>query len=504
MTMKVLIYSASSLCNPQFGIQMEHAIERAQMGDEVVFCHCAGLMSACSANPLNNKAYCEACKIGFKCGLQNLPSKIKIIAFKKKDKDCQILKKFKSISDIKNYVYKGVNVGFSVMSVYTSKTRNPNPRISTAFLICINNMITEAERLVDSAIEVIKVEKPDLIIYFNGRFFDTKPFHDLAEQYKINYITTENIGGVRAGEKYKIMQYCNTIPHDTVKLYENCLRSWENTKRTAIEKIRIGQSFYEKRRNGQQAGDYVYTSSQKLGALPKNYDSTKKNIVIFTSSEDEYSSVSNKVDQYYIFSSQYDCIKYLSENIEDDSFHFIVRIHPNMRGLNVDYHNNLYLLREKKNVTIISPEDDTSSYTLLDIAYNIVVFGSTIGAEAIYWGKPVVLLGFAAYYEWNCCSIPTDKQEVIEAVKKPKLYPFAKETATKYGYYFLENNIAQESKYININPITKKLLGHRIHVFEYLRILGSSVIFKLVSTFFTRILGNILNNKNKFPERIIH
>ena len=35
--MKVLIYTASSLCNPQFGIQMEHAINYAEKGDDVIF-----------------------------------------------------------------------------------------------------------------------------------------------------------------------------------------------------------------------------------------------------------------------------------------------------------------------------------------------------------------------------------------------------------------------------------------------------------------------------------
>lgn len=503
--MKVLIYTASSLCNPQFGIQMDHAIEYAKDGNKVVFCYCAGAISACSANPLKNKAFCKACNMGFRAGLKNLPSNIKLVGMKNlKHEKVQTKIDFKSVADIKAYRYKGVDVGFSALSVYVSKTRNPNPHFSDEFLDCINKLIWEAEKLVDSADNVVNSEKPDLILFFNGRFFDTKPFHHLAEKYNISYIATENIGGVRTGDEYRIMQFHNTIPHDSLIYYKYCLKSWDISSRPVRERIEIGESFYKKRRNGEKAGDYAYTASQIIGKLPKDYNSDKKNIVVFTSSEDEFSSISSKVDGYFIFSSQYECIKYMSENINDDSYHFIVRIHPNMKGLTADYHKNLYLLTEKKNVTIIPPEDDTSSYTLMDIAYNVVVFGSTIGAESMFWGKSVVLLGFAAYYEWRCCSIPHDKEEILEFVKHPKVYSNAKELATKFGYYVLENNIAQSSKHVDITPRMKKILGKDVYVFGYIRLLNSPSLFRLISTLIYRCFALLYKNNITFPETIIH
>lgn len=490
------------MCNPQFGIQMEHAIEYVTKGNDVIFCHCAGIMSACSANFLQNKAKCHSCKMGFKVGLKKLPTKIKIVSLKNTiNADFQVIN-FNSISEIKAYKYKSVELGFAVLSVYITKTRNPRPNISEDFLVCINKMLNEGIKLVDAIERLISEEKPNLIVVFNGRFFDTKPLYSLALQHNINYLITENIGGVRAGSKYKMVDFYNCIPHDCSVIYKNCLKSWDIAKLTEREKIKIGESFYHLRRNGKRAGDYIYTSNQIEGFLPESFESRKKNIVVFTSSEDEYSSVSKEIDNYYIFESQYDAIKYISENINDNDYQIIVRIHPNMIGLNVDYHLNLYRLNELNNVTVIAPEDSVSSYALMDIAYNVVVFGSTIGAECLYWEKPVVLLGIADYYEWGLCQIPKSKDDLISMIKNPTFFSGSKKMAIKYGFYFLNNGLAMDSKYINITPRKECICGYKFLSFDYLKIFGSTKLFKFIQGLINKILKRFYPDGITYPEII--
>ena len=501
--MKVLIYTASSLTNPQFGIQMEHAISYAKQGHEVVFCHCAGVMKACTENRNQNKAVCCACKRGFKAGLKNLPNNIRIVGLKSEMSDNNFKwHDFNSVKDIKNYKYKGVDVGFSVMSYIISMSRNPKPAISEAFLNYINRTIGECEHLIDAAETIVKKETPDLIIFFNGRLFDTKPFFNLAINNKINYIATENIGGVRVNEEYKMVDFKNAIPHDSLETYKRCLESWERSRRSEAERIKIGKDFYDRRRSGKKAGDRVYTISQKEGKLPDSFDPNKNNIVVFTSSEDEFSAVSSEVDSLYMFSSQYDGIKYISENINDDDYHIIVRIQPNMKGLDVDYHKQLYKLCELKNVTVVPPEEEVSTYALIDAANSVVVFGSTVGAESLYCGKPVVLLGFAAYYNWGVCSIPKAKEDIVKLIKSPVVYPKAKEIAIKYGYYIMENNLAMSSKFINITPTSTKIMGRQVYAFDYLKICGSKILFKLMTGFYRQILSRLLVNGIVFPEPI--
>lgn len=503
--MKVLVYTASSLCNPQFGIQIERALEYYHEGNEVVFSYCDGVMQTCSANACGNSAICSICKLGFKGALHNyLPNGIKKIGIKR---ICQRQKKkflFESVQEIKNYRYKEVDVGFSVMSVYITKTRNPSPSINDEFLDCIGKMLNEAEAFVDSMESLILKETPKLIVFFNGRFYDTKPLHDLAIKYNIDFLTTENVGGVRAGENYKMVKFYNSIPHDAKVLYDCCLESWVKSSKSEEEKNNIGKSFYEKRRSGIKAGDYVYTGNQVKGLLPKTYDPSKKNIVVYCSSEDEYSSVSSNIDKLMLFNSQYEGIKYIVDNLDKEEYHLFVRIHPNMKGLNFKYHNDLYKLNEYENVTVIPPENSVSSYALMDVAYNIVVFGSTVGAESLYWGKPIVLLAFAEYYCWGCFALPKNKGQVVEMVKNPVVHPKAKEMAIKYGYYFLDNSLAECPKYVNITPKPVRIFGRRVLVFDYLRLLGSPLVYRFFHIFYSRILVRFHKNLICLPDKIIN
>lgn len=486
------------MCNPQLGIQMETAIDYANQGHDVVFCYCKGVMSACSANPYGNSALCKICQLGVRQALKKLPSNITVEGFETTEELHKDMRAFNSVAEIKAYKYKGVDVGYSVLSVYITKTRNPNPKVDVDFQKCISSLINEAENLVDASEGLIMRFKPEMIVFFNGRFFDTKPLYNLALKHKIEFVTTENIGGVRAESEYRIVKFVNNTPHDTHQTVINIQKSWEKSPKTNEEKTIIGKGFYEKRRNGIKAGDYVYTSGQIKGKLPDSYDNKKKNIVIYCSSEDEYSSVSAQVDSYFLFKSQYDAIKYLADNIKDDNFHFFVRIHPNLKGMNLEYHLNLYKLQSER-ITVIAPEDPISSYALMDIAYNIVVFGSTIGAESLYWGKSVVLLGDADYYYWNSCSIPSNQEEFVDMVKTPRIYDNASEMTIKYGYYFLENSLGESSKYLRITPIGIKSFGKTIYVFDYLRFWNSSLLYRLIQTIYTRVFIRFAKNKINFP-----
>ncbi len=496
--MRVLIYVGSSSSNPQLGIQMERAIEYIKRGDDVLLCYCDGIMSACPANLFDNKAICKACKIGFIAGLKNLPKEVRICKMGKKEPHrIYQWKNFRSVADIKSYKYKGVDIGFGVLSPIISKTRNPNPNIDTPFLEFLNYLIDQAESFVDEVENLIKIENPDLIFFFNGRGYDTKTFYNLATKHHIHFFASENVGGVRADSEYRMIKFEDTIPHDTKQTFKNCLDSWDKSTRTEEEKKKLGIGFYEKRRKGIRAGDYVYTGNQIKGKLPDSFNPEKKNIVVYCSSEDEFSSVSSEVDSYFLFSSQYNAIKYMAENINDDNYHFYVRIHPNMKGLDVEYHHNLYKLSAYENITVIAPEDPISSYALMDIAYNVVLFGSTIGAESLFWGKSVVLLGDADYYYWGVCSIPQEQKDLIKMVKEPKLFPQAKDLAIKYGYYFLDNCIAEFPKYIRITPVKNNFLGRESYSFDYLRICGSTFLFKMIRAFYLKLLAKILRNRNE-------
>ena len=88
------------------------------------------------------------------------------------------------------------------------------------------------------------------------------------------------------------------------------------------------------------------------------------------------------------------------------------------------------------NLKIIMPEERIDSYALMESCEKIVTFGSTIGIEATYWGKPSVLLGACTYDNLDCCYTPKDRFDAVELIISP-LKPKPKENCYPYAYLFL-------------------------------------------------------------------
>ena len=122
-------------------------------------------------------------------------------------------------------------------------------------------------------------------------------------------------------------------------------------------------------------------------------------------------------------------------------------MHPNLRGLDNTQTKGVKELADKyKNLIVISPESDIDSYALLDKCDKVIVFGSTIGIEASFWNKPVILIGRAEYEDLNACYIPQDYSEIISLITD-KLEPLPSVNALKYGFY--EKNKGMEIRNYN-------------------------------------------------------
>lgn len=501
--MKVLVYSSSSLYNPQFGIEMDEAIKFYKQGCDVFFCFCDNCLSICSSNVYGNKAMCSLCQKTYANSLSQLPSEISIYPLSALNKTYADSYLVRSIDDIKKYTYKGVEIGYSALSFYITKTRNPNPTINSSFIRCISTLLNQSKVIVDSVEKAIADINPDKIVFFNGRFFETKPLHDLSCVAKIDFLCTENIGGIRTDEQYKVVHFENTLPHDLLSSFIRCNQSWEQSSCSEEEKLRLGSEFYIKRRDGIKAGDIVYTSNQMEGLVPSDYNSSKINIVIYCSSEDEMAAISSKYEKYKLFQSQYEGIRCILENFKNDTdYHFYLRIHPHLANIKFSYHLNLYQLQSYDNITIIPADDPISSYALMDIADSVIVFESTVGAEAVYWGKPVIVLAGAAYYHFNMCSVPKSVEELICDIKNPRVYVNSRLLAIKYGYYLLHNSLAFNSSFITITPKQIKIFKKKFYIFEYLKINHSALRQRLLYMIYHRVLSLFCVNTISYPDKI--
>lgn len=174
--------------------------------------------------------------------------------------------------------------------------------------------------------------------------------------------------------------------------------------------------------------------SNSNSLLPNNWNPRKHNIVVFNSSEDEFATIGPDFEKYKLFGSQLEGLIFIKEELKDNpEVQVTLRIHPNLSNIKYKYVSDLYQLRSK-NFNIISADSNVSSYALLENADTVIVFGSTIGIEAVYWKKPTILLGGSMYYKLNCTYTPKTHDQLKSLLIK-KLEPMDNIQAIKFGYY---------------------------------------------------------------------
>jgi hypothetical protein len=172
-------------------------------------------------------------------------------------------------------------------------------------------------------------------------------------------------------------------------------------------------------------------------------------------------------------------------------------VHPNLKNVRYKYHTDLYLFQEKyKNVTVIPPEDEISSYDLLDAAEKVIVFGSTMGVEAAYWNKAVILLAGCLYYDLDICYKPKNVSELKQMIIA-KLAPKGELDSLKYAYSLMHKDPDRMYKYVDFTTHVYHVFGKTIHAVNYKKLLGSSILFAVYQGTARRFLK--LFWKNRFP-----
>ena len=475
--MKILFNTCPALFWDHIGILYDEAIRYSKEGHEVYWVYNNCELDICTANLTHNSFSCETCHKWARKGLKLLPQSVRLINIKDYwDNSKTFQFDYASAQEIKKITYKGVNVGYAVMASYISMTRNLSPLINSESKPYFDKLIATSCRLTDALEKIIEEIKPDRVCFFNSRFFEWRPPYDLARNRGIETISYERTNDV--GQLNCKQYFVNATPHNILNLQKISDEMWENAILSEEEKVEIGKSFFERRRNSLPAGDKVYTGGQLKGQLPVDWDSTKKNIVIFNSSEDEYASIGDEYDALSLFPTQYKGIRYIAELLENkEDYHLYLRIHPNLSRINYRYHTELLKLSDEyKNITVIAGKDTVSSYDLMDAADKVVVFGSTIGMEAAYWGKPVILLAGAAYYYTDLCYIPKLKEELISLLQK-KLTPKGNYDAIKWGFYVMYRNTDDRYQYVDFDYENRKILGVEYRDIHYLKLFGSSKLY---------------------------
>ncbi len=411
-----------------------------QEGNQVEILLCNGGVKHCYANMMGDQSLCGGCKKMQKQWIDMLSPGYQVRSYADYIQPAMLEKRqfaYDDEEEIKGIVYKGVKIGYGAYSSYLTRTKNLHPRMDERFRNFFDQILATECVLTDLLENYIEREKPDSVMVFSARHFEVRPFYDYPLTKNLRVECLEAGFSLRK-DVYMGFNYGKWQPHSIEFHNSYILKQWDESLLSEDEKVKRGSEFFERKKNNIPSGGLVYTSGQKLGRLPENWDSSKKNIVIFNSSEDEFVAVGDEYSTKAFFPDQFSGINHILELLKEQSdIHVYVRVHPAQKQVQYKYHLDLYDLSSRyDNVTIIHANDVISSYTLIDHAQKVVVFGSTIGIEAVFWNKPVILLAGALYYHLDQCHIPKTNHE-LEVLLTSNLPSKRSLNVLKFGFYML-------------------------------------------------------------------
>lgn len=340
------------------------------------------------------------------------------------------LVKLRSASNLKDLTkceYDGVPVGAAAISSFTHLHRRTEVSLQDyeaeleAYFHCAYIVYLVAKN-------VIEIERPDAVMFFNGRFASQRGIFHAAQEAGVKTLIHERGASFHHYEIFK-----NGLIHDREQ-FKVRLENWVSMQ-SEKDIQSSGHLFFKDRRRGDAQIWKNYLEDQQAGSLPEGMDSKKKNISIFLSSEDEFFSIGEEWENPF-FETQYDGVRSLLEEISADVYYWI-RLHPNLKEVPPEELDKWYELEKIfPNASIIKPDSNIDSYMLMQNSDKVISFGSTIGLEATYWRKPSILLGVCFYKGLNAVYEPESLSEAKMLIVNEQLAPKEIENTLSYGAYF--------------------------------------------------------------------
>ena len=245
----------------------------------------------------------------------------------------------------------------------------------------------------------LDVEKPDLLVTLNGTFFSNRVALEMARERGIRVVTHERSS---MDETLVFNENASIWAYSRVKALRD---EWVDISLSADE-IQVTQNYLHQRRYGKNTGWHSFSPppqsnqelNKQLGIKPG-----RPVVSLFTTSENEAAQADWKgpLEQFdWIVES----IHWFEQHPE---YHLVIRIHPNEDHAQGRNEGALARYRELSqaapaNVSFIWPKDSISSYSLIDASRAVLVYNSTVGAEAAaFRGLPVGVIGHPAYHGWG-------------------------------------------------------------------------------------------------------
>lgn len=458
--MNILVFTAHTRWKPHWETELEIMQRHLDAGDRVVHLHCDGALLACDDNIEHRPSRCRECMGIRRAGIAALSGPVHgrpFLNLTRADRRelLALPKTFTSADELKQLRVGNFDLGWAVLSSIVSLTRNPAPDLTKLGKLPAK-FVVAAFCIYRSVQNYLRRHPVDRAYVFNGRLAPCRAAFRACQSLGVSCFLHE-----RGCDVNHYSLYENAMPHEIGYVLAQIRLAWE---RAAADPHRneIAQRYFIERSKGVPQTGYSFTRDQQEGLMPRDWDPRKRNLAIFTSSEDEFVSISDEW-RHPLYSTQIEGVVRIVESLRDcgDRLHIYLRLHPNLRNVSND---NTRALRSLQSdiLTVVPPDDPVSTYALLKASHTVLTFGSTVGLEAVYWGKPSILAGTCFYRGLGGTYNPKSHCELVSMIKAD-LPPLGNEPALMYGYYF--KTFGYPFKFYRpISVVNGEFKGRRIQV----------------------------------------
>ncbi len=304
-----------------------------------------------------------------------------------------------TLRDLENLNFDGVKPGSALANELAtiSKDRDFNFKANMP-LVC--TLLRSYLEVFSAAGEFISMNSISRVYVFNGRFLHERAIWDSAKKRGVECILFETMRDryLTRGKGF----------HDRINNQLEMLHVWEHSGLNEVEKVAIGSEYFNQLRS--RANPFATSGELR-------FENEKPYFVYFSNSDDEAIGFWNSWNE--TFGVQIQAIKTLQELFDQlDDKHLVIRLHPNLSNKSSKQKTDWSEIRATKNSTVISYDSKISSYQLLDECLGSITFGSTLGLESAYSGKPTLLLADSGYDILGVADKPTEWSQVANWILK--------------------------------------------------------------------------------------
>jgi hypothetical protein len=426
--MKILVVSTHILWPSHFETDLEIIQGHLAAGDQVFHGVCDGALPACDMAVVHRAARCEDCITKRHRGVALLDGALTTVPLLGAGQAPEGLEaSFPDAAALAAYSVDGFDVGAAVASSLISELRDPNPS-TVAHAGAVRGFVTSAVQLYRATLAWLERNPVDRVYVFNGRFAHTRAVLRACQARKVDCWLHERGHDIATYGLFK-----NALPHEIAHVEARMREAWAAAEGRP-DREQIASSFFEDRAGGIGHAWHSFTAYQDASLLPANWAAAKTRVVLYNSSEDEFAAIGDEW-RHTVYESQLDGVRRIARDLEGrDGVHLFVRMHPNTRTMSPAEVEKWTSLRSPA-LTVIPPESKVSTYALLQAADLVLTFGSTVGIEAVFFGKPSILAGPAYYARLGGTYNPASHDELM-ALLRPGLPARDRTAALMYGFYF--------------------------------------------------------------------